>query len=286
MFFYAEDDVGLYDADAELNTPHYGSLQRFLVDLIRACLEAENRKERKLRSGVFLDIGSGTGAESIAILEAFPDFSVVAVDLCPPMHAIFIKKAQARLGPSSTDARVRTVRGDIADRKRCLPAIRQALSELSDAAHFDFVVSALTLHHLTTSEKPGVYQDICQLVKPHGIFLNADLFGYRSQQLDNIAFKNTLDWIQSQHDPRTTTFAEQLNALGDHASEIATKWIEHCKAYNITLPLEVRPRRRQAEKQKVGDNFDGELQNLLGAGFSEVGCPYRFWQTGVVWAQR
>jgi SAM-dependent methyltransferase len=285
FFFYAEDDADLYDADAELNTPRYGLLHAFLLDVIRAFLPLDAGRSMG-NDLVFLDIGSGTGAEGIAIMEEFPFAQLVALDLCQPMHAIFQRKARERFGAEVEDSRLRFVVGDIADRANTLPALRKALKELTGKVRFDCVVSALTLHHLTPAEKAAAYHDICHMLKVGGTFVNADLFGFRSPSFDRIASSHSIEWIRAQHNPTTSEFPSLLRSLGDRAVWLAQKWIDHCQDCNIALPLEPGRENQRFETEGALAKFNGELESLLAAGFRAAECGYRFWQMGVVWAYR
>jgi SAM-dependent methyltransferase len=275
MFFYAEDDVAFFDDDADLNTPRYSDLHQFTFDLASSMISSLKPTSPEAQL-IFVDIGSGTGATSLRILSAFPSSRMIAVDLCSPMHDVLRRKAISLLGPEEAASRIRYVTGDIASVETTFPAIGNAAYELSGSKSISFVVSALTLHHLSVEEKREVYQNIKLNLAPKGFFLNADLYGYHSLSAHELAQKHTLDWIRKQHDPNTTSFPEALARLGGEAAEVGAKWVEHCERYNVLLPVEPASRH---------DPVPGDFDLLQEAGFVRVYWPYRFWQTALVVAE-
>ena len=283
IFFYAEDDAAAFDTDAELNTMHYRTLHNFMMELVSEAIGRRAGARPASGAKVFLDIGSGTGEESIAILARYPETRVVAVDLCSPMHEIFRRKLRDHLGVDAV-SRVSFVTGDIADGEITWQRIRSALAQTGTATRFDMVVSALALHHLTIGEKSWVYRMIQQAVNPGSMFINADAFGYRTTSFDQLAQKKTLDWIRRQHDPKTSAYPRALRQLGAKAAGLARKWIDHCRRFNITVPVESQRWGRPLGSPR--DEVECEFRLLVEAGFRETECPYRCWQTGIVVAVR
>jgi SAM-dependent methyltransferase len=283
IFFYAEDEAAAYDTDAELNTMHYKVLHNFMMELVSEYSRGRVGAHQGPREMVFLDIGSGTGEESIAILSRYPQSRVVAVDLCRPMHGIFRQKLREHLGSAARN-RVAFVTGDIADGEKTWKEIKRALAKFDRRTKFDFVVSALALHHLTMAEKQWVYREIYQVTKPAGVFINADAFGFWAQSFDQLAQEKTLDWIRTHHDLKTTSYSSALRRLGARADVLAKKWVEHCQKYNIPLPIDSGGRDGRSSMGR--DGVQCEASMLAEAGFQEIECPYRFWQTGIVAAVR
>lgn len=273
IFFYAEDDVAHYDDDADLNTPHYTEMHRFASDLTRLLLAQRHVTPASNTPFVFLDIGSGTGASSLSILRDYPAASLVAIDLCQPMHVVFQRKAVEVLGEKQASSRIHYVTGDIADVEVIFPRILAAVDEFPFSAPPLFAVSALTFHHLIAEEKAAAYQKLHSILAPSGFFLNADFFGYRTPEFQALAQTHTLDWIRTQHNPTTTEYPAALAKMGSEADNIAAKWIEHCERYNVLLPIEPSP---------GGASPQGDIELLVHAGFRSVECPLRQWQSAVM----
>jgi len=99
-----------------------------------------------------LDLGAGTGLMSSAVLDAFPNAQMVLLDGAGEM----LSEARARLPESS----ISTVESDL----------RDPLPE----GPFDAVVSALAIHHLEDPDKRGLFARIGQVLRPGGVFVNAE----------------------------------------------------------------------------------------------------------------
>lgn len=120
-----------------------------------------------------LDLGAGTGLLASLILEKFPKADLTLMDISEKMLNI----AKERL--SNRDAKY--ILGDYT-------------LKLPDKG-FDIVVSALSIHHLSRSEKEKLIKKIYTILNPNGVFINADqVLGqtdsiekrYRSKWLDDV----------------------------------------------------------------------------------------------------
>lgn len=101
-----------------------------------------------------LDLGAGTGLLSAVILEAFPNAHLTLVDASPEMLDL------ARDRFAVTAGRVEFV---VADYAHELPE-----------REFDAVVSALSIHHLADADKLALWREIFRVLRPGGVFVNAD----------------------------------------------------------------------------------------------------------------
>jgi tRNA (cmo5U34)-methyltransferase len=99
-----------------------------------------------------LDLGAGTGLMSEAVLSRHPEAEMVLVDGAAEM----VEQAPARLGEES----IRTI---VADMRDPLPG-----------GPFDAVVSALAIHHLEHPDKQDLYRRIHAVLRPGGVFVNAE----------------------------------------------------------------------------------------------------------------
>lgn len=105
-----------------------------------------------------LDLGAGTGLELIPLYERFPEVFVTAVDLSEDMLAVL------RTRPFAD--RVTTVSGDFFE----VPF----RGEDGTAPLYDAMISTSALHHFTPEDKVRLYRRVYSVLRPGGLFLNAD----------------------------------------------------------------------------------------------------------------
>lgn len=123
-----------------------------IIRMIRATLPSAAR---------LIDLGCGPGSLTLELLEAFPQAEVIGIDLDPAMRVL----AKARL--SGYGMRVKILSADLRE-----PAWSDALPQPCDA-----VVSATALHWLSAEQLEAVYQQVARVLRPGGIFMNADHVG-------------------------------------------------------------------------------------------------------------
>lgn len=104
-------------------------------------------------SPAVLDIGAGTGLFSAYLLEKFPDADLTLVDIAENM----LDQARKRFaGRDRTHYRVSDYSaGDL-------------------GGPYDIACSALSIHHLEREDKRRLFHRIFAVLKPGGIFVNAD----------------------------------------------------------------------------------------------------------------
>ena len=138
-------DTQEYDRIIRTYIPHYDESRGIQLDLLAAALTAEKP--------VVVDLGGGTGSLAEAVLERFPQVTVIVRDIDPEMLNI----AMGRL--ERFRDRVELSLGSFADE---LPTV-------------DAVLSAFALHHIPKlDEKARIYSRIRQSIRPGGVFLNND----------------------------------------------------------------------------------------------------------------
>jgi ubiquinone/menaquinone biosynthesis C-methylase UbiE len=108
--------------------------------------------------GRVLDLGCGDGLLLATVLEAFPRATGVAVDFSPLM----LEHARHRLAAFGT--RSLTVEADLQT-----PGWRKGIRK-----PFDAVVSGFAIHHLTDERKQALYQEIYDVLRPGGRFINCE----------------------------------------------------------------------------------------------------------------
>ena len=109
-----------------------------------------------------LDLGAGTGSLTRALLDRFPEATIVALDLDPVLMAIgrgTLGDGGGRVTWSQTDLRA--------------PDWTEQVSTGPDLA-FDAVVSLATLHHFRARERASIYGDLAKITRPGGLVLNAE----------------------------------------------------------------------------------------------------------------
>lgn len=277
-FFYAEAQAASYDVAADLNTPLFSLLQRTLFDLVANHLElvAGGRDQ----PFVVLDIGSGTGAESLPILKAYPNSRIVAFDLCEPMHETFRAKAVDELGEDAVARRCLFVTGDIAEPAGSPDALLSHIGKWGGSSRYDIVISSLALHHLTTPEKRLVTGRVAEVLAPGGLYLNADIFSYASPTMAKAANDFGIEWIRTNFSNPPADLKPLKDALGDHAGPMGDAWIDHYINFNLPDPVD-------SLCDASGSSPSGDqAQMLVEAGFAEVAVPFRFWEIGILWALR
>ena len=100
-----------------------------------------------------LDIGAGTGMMSGLLLQKFPAATIVLMDFSERMLDV---ARQRFAGQPGVEYRVGDYRS----------------ADLGGP--YDIVVSALSIHHLESGEKPRLFERIYAALVPGGIFVNAD----------------------------------------------------------------------------------------------------------------
>jgi SAM-dependent methyltransferase len=268
-YFYAESEADLYDAAPDLNTPFYAVAHQTLQELVALYISSLSNK-----SGCFLDVGSGTGAETIPLLDKYSSLKAIALDICPPMHRRLEAKVIARLGLRAWNERCTAVVGDIAERPN------PAANAIGDKGVL-FVVSGFTLHHLDEASKLNAFRTIFELMQEGGIFVNADLYSFQSPYFAKQADDFLIKWIDRQHTDPEPHLKSQFDALGSRQEEFKKRWIDHVQKYNCPLPVE-----SGADALAAPVGTAGEAELLLQAGFREIACPMRYWQVGVIWARK
>jgi SAM-dependent methyltransferase len=210
---------------------------------------------------VALDLACGPGSISQRLLDRFPAARCVAVDFDP----VLLRLGQGALGTAG--GRLRWVESDI--RSAELPV---ALGE----PVFDAVLSSTALHWLEPDALVLLYQRLGALVRPGGVFLNADRLSYDEHLSTHrrLAEHTVEQW-------RAAAFANAGREDWDAwwaaiAEEPALKaTVEQRNSLIRALP---RP------KTRLSSRFHRAA--LLGAGFSEVDVIWQRLEDSVLLAVR
>lgn len=138
-------DTAEYDRIIRTYIPHYDESRAVQLDFLAEALAPGASR--------IVDLGGGTGSLAEAILERFPQCSVLVRDIDREMLSL----AQGRL--ARFGARFEIEAGSFNDP---LPRVNA-------------VLAAFALHHIRNlNEKTEVYRRIREAIHPGGVFLNAD----------------------------------------------------------------------------------------------------------------
>jgi len=254
-FFYAMLEANLYDATIEWVCPYYRLMHDTLVELVG--LHIGQRPKGSAQDPYYvLDIGCGTGAESLTLLKKFPFIKVVGVDLAGPM----LQQLQAKIDELEVaSGRFTLVEADFLT-DSCLPGRLQAhLPKEARKRGFDAIISAFTLHHFSARQKRLAYRRVYECLARGGVLLNGDLFNYEgeSSQMSTAALDFEVKWIRDH-------FAEEAKK-DPHMKRLCTKWVAHYFNDNSC------------------NSITTQMKMLREAGFRQVANPFRYWQVGLLW---
>ncbi|NJP20133.1 MAG: methyltransferase domain-containing protein [Hydrococcus sp. CRU_1_1] len=108
----------------------------------------------------FIDLGCGNGILGKSILQQYPTAKGIFIDISEAM----LQAAQDSL--TSEEERVRFILQDFGKKEWVNSVIQEST--------FDVIVSGFAIHHLPDTRKKELYQEIYQLLKPGGVFLNLE----------------------------------------------------------------------------------------------------------------
>ncbi len=133
-----------------------------------------------------LDIGAGTGLLSSFLLDRYPEARITLIDISEKMLEV---AKQRFIGNEN----IKYVVGDYT---------KYNLSE-----EFDMVVSALSIHHLEDSDKKELFKKCYSILKPNGVFINADQVIGETPYIDSLNKKRWTESIEKSGLPREEILA-------------------------------------------------------------------------------
>ena len=126
--------------------------------------------------GLVVDLGTGTGALALAVLDALPAVRVQLVDIDPAM----LEVARARVAHHGARAELR------------------AASFTDPLPTCDAVVASLALHHVADlDDKRALYRRIHAALRPGGVLLIADATVHRAGPSRDRVFAEWSAWMQA-----------------------------------------------------------------------------------------
>jgi trans-aconitate methyltransferase len=199
-----------WDRQQEWYMPDREERFRIMLDMVEACVGTEPR---------VLDLACGTGSITARLLRRFPGATSTGIDLDPALLAI------AR-GTFEGDDRVTFVEADLKD-----PDWPSRLPYDT----YDAVLTATALHWLHSDPLAALYGRVAGLVRPGGVFMNADHMidestprinaaeqSQRHARMDQALRNGALDWSEwwqlAAKDPALAApTARRFEIYGDHA---------------------------------------------------------------------
>ena len=178
----------------KLACPHFDELEGGIGDLIKEHYQSSSKETISA-----LEIGCGPGYTTDIILSGDKRIKVTAVDNEPVM----IKQAGECLDDYINDGRVELFLED------GLEHLRKITSN-----SYDFFASAFTLHNFKQEYRQEVLQEIFKILKPEGLFLNADKYAIA----DTVEHQKHVDWQVEQ-------FKEKYESIG--RPDLRDEWITH-----------------------------------------------------------
>lgn len=254
VFFYAFEDIKFYDDTIDLVCPYYQLMHKMCVDLVT--------HRFAFKPITMLDIGAGTGAESLRIMSSNTEAKILAVDLSAEMKKKFMSKAKQYLDKKSFEKHIQYLVDDFTD----LP--NDELLKRNGNKKFDLVITAYTIHHYERRHKKEIYKKVANLLTEGGMFISIDLFNYLDAAMSQEAHKFDIKWITDKFENPDSVSQSAMQIPLETRMKLKEKWIQHYEQDNILDPYET------------------QREFLIAGGISQVEMPFRFYQNGLLCAEK
>ena len=210
--------VDYYDEWVKTAIPCYDEIFSIAKDLIPFAAD----------TGIdVLDLGAGTGLFSMHVLEKYSSASFVLYDVAPKM----LDMARERFKESPN--RFQFIEDDY--------------RSLQGSQRFDLVVSSLSIHHLSESDKKDLFGRVYDALKNSGLFINVDQIKGPTPFLQDLYWANWLEKVR------------EKGATEEKINESVQRRMTFDKDARLTE----------------------QLQWIEDAGFSSVDCIYKNYFIGV-----
>jgi ubiquinone/menaquinone biosynthesis C-methylase UbiE len=236
------EEVKDFDTNQENIMPGKDLILKTLVDVVKFHFGKEKYKDI---DGYILDIGSGTGLESMQIMSICPKLKTLAVDFSQEMNNKYKDKVKSLL--KIEHDKVDFLEYDI------LNIPDNILKE--NKGKCKIVLSGYTIHHFPIKDKEKIYKTMHWFLEEGGLFINIDLYTYRSKEIRLNAHEFDINHIKK-------NFTDEIEK---------EKWIEHYKGN---------------EGSHFIDTTDLHIKILKEIGFDNVECVFRYWQQGIIIANK
>ncbi len=157
-----------------------------------------------------LDLGCGDGHLLALVLAHCPDATGVGLDFSPAM----LERAQKRF---ADDSRATLVEHNLEE-------------PLPDLGPLDCVVSSFAIHHCADQRKRGLYEEVFNLLEPHGVFCNLEHVASPNERV-HARFMTAMDMMPEDEDPSNKlldveTQLQWLKEIGFEDVDCHWKWRE------------------------------------------------------------
>lgn len=139
----------------------------------------------------FLDLGCGDGILGQAILSQYPDSQGVFLDF----SEIMIEAAKTNISPRN-QGNLEFMNQDY--------GLPEWVNKIHRKAPFDLIVSGFSIHHQPDIRKREIYQEIYQLLKPEGLFLNLEHVSSPSKLIEQLFDELFVDSLYAFHQSQDT----------------------------------------------------------------------------------
>ena len=178
----------------KLSCPHFEELENNLGKIIKEQFQDKNNSEIKV-----LEIGCGPGYTTLIILDSDKRTKIVAVDNEPVM----ISQAKEILNTFIKQNRVELIEGDAL-----------AFLKKQSSNSFNVFASGFTLHNLPNDFREKVIKEIYRVLKPEGIFVNADKYAFNNESEHNKSLNWQLQQVKKKY--------SQINR-----QDLISEWTSH-----------------------------------------------------------
>ncbi|MEM7114496.1 MAG: class I SAM-dependent methyltransferase [Chloroflexota bacterium] len=179
-----------------------------------------------------LDLGCGNGILGQAVIDQYPNAQALFIDFSAPMLAA----AKQRLAKYERASFLQVDYGDKNWRLEigewAMDTMQSPIPNQPISNRFDIIVSGFSIHHQPDERKREIYQEIFELLRPGGIFLN----------LEHV--QSATPWIEAQHDE---LFIDHMHVYqqeqGGTLTRTAVSTDYHArsdKIANILAPVEIQ----------------------------------------------
>lgn len=213
-----DESVEYYDEWVKIALPCYDEIFSVAKELIPFATDARIE---------VLDLGAGTGLFSMHVLQKYPNAAFVLYDVAPKM--LDVARARFRESPSQ------------------FQYILDDYRYFQNSKRFDLVVSSLSIHHLTDSDKKDLFKRVYTALSNKGVFINVDQIRGPTPSLQELYWTKWLEKVR------------EKGAAEEKISESIQRRMTYDKDALLTE----------------------QLQWLRDAGFANVDCMYKNYFIGV-----
>ncbi|MDI9338415.1 MAG: class I SAM-dependent methyltransferase [Alphaproteobacteria bacterium] len=265
-FFYAHSDADYYDETIELTVPYYQIIFKTMLEVLEYHFKDKYGTTYKETQGVLLDIGAGTGKESLAVLKYFSNLSAIALDISPNMKAIYDQNYKKLFRKKMTQRYSYLIKDILSFDKNDQDYID--CLKIHGQLDCQVVISAYCIHHFNLAQKKEIYQKIYDCLCPGGLMINIDLSNYYSESIKLQAHFNDIEYINREFDNPSSQFKKAKKLTSNLRENLKHKWLHHMENDNIL------------------DSVEDQLKILNDIGFINTECVFKYWQQSILIAKK